>query len=80
NTLLSSQETDAYIPAPTLDQGCAAEALISSSEDYQIRTILVKPPDLGSFGRPFRGNPHNLPELSALVQSCGQAARRSGSI
>ena len=29
NTLLSSQETDAYIPAPNPDQGRAAEALIS---------------------------------------------------
>ncbi|WP_223190132.1 hypothetical protein, partial [Nonomuraea terrae] len=60
NTLLSSQETDAYIRTRILEPG-ARGAHISFPSVYPIVTILVKPPDPGASGlAPLGDNPANL--------------------
>ncbi|WP_431918919.1 hypothetical protein, partial [Nonomuraea jabiensis] len=69
-----------FIPAKILVQTLTPEAHISFPSVYQIRTILVKPPDpVGSGLASLRGNPANLLQLSALVQPSGWNRPKAGS-
>ncbi|MER7432751.1 hypothetical protein ABT362_59125, partial [Nonomuraea rubra] len=76
NTLLSSQETDAYFRLEFSFPNSSAEAPSRSSQSYQIARFLVKSSDLTGTGSIFqdcvprlRGNPRNLPWHPARVES-----------
>ncbi|MFC6366311.1 hypothetical protein, partial [Nonomuraea thailandensis] len=76
DTLLSSQETDAYFRLEFSFLNPSAEAPSRSSQPYQIVVFRVKSCDLTGSGSIFqscaprlRGNPRNLPWHPARVES-----------